>query len=67
MPYTVEQYKRDYILSHLKNIPAEEVLSHYKPEDRLAGLRTEDVLSRYKPEQIEKWLASQKRPKRRQK
>ena len=35
----------------LERLPAEDVLSHYAPEQRLAGLPAEDVLSHYAPEQ----------------
>jgi hypothetical protein len=35
----------------LETLPAEQVLSHYAPEQRLAGLPAEQVLSHYAPEQ----------------
>ncbi|MEZ4525159.1 MAG: hypothetical protein R2941_04490 [Desulfobacterales bacterium] len=35
----------------LSGLPPEEVLSRYKPEERLRGLGPEEVLSRYKPEE----------------
>jgi hypothetical protein len=35
----------------LDTLPAEQVLSHYAPEQRLAGLPAEQVLSHYAPEQ----------------
>jgi hypothetical protein len=35
----------------LEVLPPEDVLRHYKPEERLAGLAPEDVLRHYKPEE----------------
>ena len=35
----------------LDTLPAEQVLSHYAPEQRLAGLPPEQVLSHYAPKQ----------------
>ena len=46
---------------YLHNLPAEKILSRYKPEkvlsrytpsERIAGLKPEEVLSRYKPEEV---------------
>jgi len=36
----------------LASMPTKEVLSRYKPEERLLGLKPEEVLSRYKPEEV---------------
>jgi hypothetical protein len=35
----------------LASLPAEEVLTHFKPEERLAGLEPEEVLTHFKPEE----------------
>ena len=67
MPYTVEQYKKDFVLAHLKDIPADDVLSRYKPKDRLAGLKPEDRLAGLSPKQVEKWLSSHRRRSHRRK
>ena len=40
---TIEDYKRDYIRRHLDELPAEDVLSRFKPEERLSGLKPEEM------------------------
>ncbi len=41
MPYTMEQFQKDYIKAHIGVLDPEEVLSKFKTEERLKGLRTE--------------------------
>ena len=50
MPYTMEQFRKDYIKAHLGEMDPDEVLSMFDPEARLKGLDPKDVLSRYDPE-----------------
>ena len=38
MSYTFEDFRRDYTREHLHLLSPDEVLSHYKPEQRLTGL-----------------------------
>ena len=64
MPYTMEQFRKEYVKAHLneldledriKGLNAEEVLSRFNPEERLKGLN---------PEEIEKYLKKFGRRKR---
>ena len=50
MPYTMEQFRREYVKAHLAELDPEEVLSRFAPEDRLKGLEPEEVLARFEPE-----------------
>jgi len=43
MPYTMEQFQKDYIKAHIGALDPEEVLSKFKAEDRLKGLKAEDI------------------------
>jgi hypothetical protein len=47
MPYTIEQYRRDYAKQHLKDLT---------PEERLEGLTPEELLAGLSPEQLERLL-----------
>ncbi len=42
MPYTMEDYQRDYALEHLSKLPPEDVLKKFSIEDRLKGLSKKD-------------------------
>ncbi|MFB2645632.1 hypothetical protein ACE09Y_05060 [Raphidiopsis sp. BLCC-F218] len=46
MTYTLEQFKKDFVISHLREIPTEEVLKQYSPEE---------VLKQYSPEEIKQY------------
>jgi len=61
MPYTMEQFQKDYIKAHIGVLDPEEVLSKFKTEDRLKGLRAEEVLSKFKAEEIEFYLEKLKK------
>ncbi|MDL1964450.1 MAG: hypothetical protein LWW98_08990 [Deltaproteobacteria bacterium] len=52
MPYTMEQFQKDYINAHIGVLGAEEVLSKFKTEERLKGLKAEEVLSKFKAEEV---------------
>ena len=63
MPYTMEQFQKDYIKAHIGVLDPEEVLSKFKAEERLKGLRAEEVLSKFKAEEIELYLEKLKNGK----
>ena len=54
MPYTMEQFRKEYVKAHLGDLD---------PEERLKGLRAEDVLSRFDPEERLKGLRAEERLK----
>ena len=65
MPYTLQDFRKDYVRAaldsltveeRLAGLPPEQVLPHYKPEERLVGLRPEGILAGLKPADRE-WLA----------
>jgi hypothetical protein len=43
MPYTMEDFRRDYVKEHLKDLTPEERLAGLSPEERLAGLTPEQI------------------------
>jgi len=61
MPYTMEQFQKDYIKAHIGALDPEEVLSKFKAEDRLKGLKAEDRLKGLKAEDIEFYLEKLKK------
>ena len=52
MPYTMEQFRKEYVKAHLGELDPEEVLSRFAPEDRLKGLEPEDRLKGLEPEDV---------------
>ncbi len=60
MTYTLEQFKKDFVISHLRDIPTEEVLKQYSPEEVLKQYSPEeikqyspkDLLKQYSPEEV---------------
>jgi hypothetical protein len=63
MPYTMEDFQRDYIKAHFKELtPAErhEILKALSPEERLEGLSSEERLEGLSPEEIERILKKRK-------
>jgi hypothetical protein len=52
MPYTIGDFRRDYVKEHLKDLTLEERLAGLSPEDRLAGLSPEELLQGLPPEVI---------------
>lgn len=56
MPYTVKNFGRDFVREHLHLLSPQEVLSQYKPEERLTGLQTEQCLASFTEEQIRAYL-----------
>lgn len=54
MPYTMEDFRRDFILDHLHEVPAREIVKRLPPEEILKSLTTEEILN---------WLLSKERLK----
>ncbi|WP_235597414.1 hypothetical protein, partial [Cylindrospermopsis raciborskii] len=52
MTYTLKQFKKDFVISHLREIPTEEVLKQYSPEEVLKQYSPEEVLKQYSPEEV---------------
>ena len=43
MPYTMADFRRDYVKEHLKDLTPEERLEGLPPEERLKGLSAEEI------------------------
>ncbi len=43
MPYTMENFKKDFVKNHLDVLSSDEVLKRYSPDDRLKGLSLEEI------------------------
>jgi hypothetical protein len=63
MPYTMEQFRKDYVKAHLPELNPDEVLSMFTPEDRLKGLAAKDRLKGLAPEDRLEGLAPKDRLK----
>jgi hypothetical protein len=44
MPYTMEDFRRDYVREHLKDLTPEELMAGLSEEDLLKGLSAEKLL-----------------------
>ncbi len=73
MPYTIEDYRRDYVLEHLdrltpddilKKFKADELLKKLSSDERLKGLSSDERLKGLTPEEIEDYLKKLKRKKK---
>ncbi len=64
MPYTMEQFRKDYVKAHLEDLDPEERLKGLKAEERLKGLKTQERLKGLKMEDIEAYLESLKKKKK---
>jgi hypothetical protein len=60
MPYTMEDFKRDFLKEHLKDLTPEERLAGLSLEQRLAGLSPEERLAGLSAEEIERLLEQRK-------
>ncbi len=56
MPYTMEQFKKEYIKAHLHELDPDEILARFDAEKRLEGLDPEQRLKGLNPEQRFKGL-----------
>ena len=72
MTYTIQQFKEEFVLSHLKMVSTEKVLNQYSPEERVKNLSPEErlkdlssdqVLKRFSPEERLKNLSPEERLK----
>ena len=61
VPYTIEDYRRDYVRQHLKELPPEDVASHLSTEQRLSGLPPEQRLQGLSPEELASHLSPEQR------
>jgi hypothetical protein len=61
MPYTMEDFRRDYVKEHLKELTPDEILArlspaellaHLAPEERVAGLSPQERVAGLSPEQL---------------
>ncbi len=64
MPYTMEQFRKDYIKAHLEELDPEERLRGLKAEEVLSQFDSEDLLKGIKLEEIEAFLKEMKRRKK---
>ncbi len=44
MPYTFEDFERDYVLEHIHKLPPDEVFKRFSTDERLKGLSADDFL-----------------------
>jgi hypothetical protein len=51
MPYTMEDFRRDYVKEHLKDLTPEEIRAVVPPEELLKGLPPEERLAGLAPEE----------------
>jgi ribosomal protein L29 len=59
MPYTIADFRRDYVKEHLRDLTPEERLEGLAPEERLKGLSAEEI------ERYLKELKARRSPRRR--
>jgi hypothetical protein len=59
MPYTMEQFRKDYLRAHISELPPDEVMAKFDPDIRLKGLNPEDRLKGLDPEDRLKGLDPQ--------
>ncbi|HLA35840.1 MAG TPA: hypothetical protein VJ001_13335 [Rhodocyclaceae bacterium] len=69
MPYTIQDFQRDYVRDHLNLLSPDEVLQRYSPDERLKNLSPLERLRDLSPterldglslDEIKAWLESQK-------
>ena len=56
MPYTMEQFRKDYLKAHIRELPPEDRLEGLDPEERLEGLNPDERLKGLDPRVIEAYL-----------
>lgn len=61
MPYTMQDFQRDYVREHLDVLPPDEVLKRYSPDERLKGLSPDDLLKHLSAEERQELLDKLKR------
>jgi len=60
MPYTMEEFRRDFRKEFPEELTPEERLEGLPPEKRLGGLSAEEILKLVPPEETERYLKRQK-------
>jgi hypothetical protein len=63
MPYTFEDFYRDFTRGHLNDLTPEERLEGLSSEERLKGLSPEEILKSFSPEELEIYLSNLQRQK----
>jgi hypothetical protein len=61
MPYTMEDFRREYIRDHLKELTPQERLQGLSPEEVLKAFSPEERLRGLPPDQIESYLKHHKK------
>jgi 2-hydroxychromene-2-carboxylate isomerase len=61
MPYTMADFRRDYVREHLKDLTPEEIRTAVPPEEYLQGLSPEQIRTALSPEQIRTALSPEQR------
>ncbi|UJS05666.1 hypothetical protein [Cylindrospermopsis raciborskii] len=56
MTYTLEQFKKDFVISHLREIPTEEVLKQYSLEE-IKQYSPKELLKQYSPQDLVEGLS----------
>jgi len=56
MPYTVQDFQKEYVLDHLNLLSPEQRLKDLSPEQRLKNLSLEDIVNHLSPEQVRQLL-----------
>ena len=56
MTYTLEQFKRDFVISYLREIPTEEVLKQYSLEE-IKQYSPKELLKQYSPQDLVEGLS----------
>ena len=62
MSYTMDDFRRDYVKEHLKDLTPEERLAGLAPEDLCAALPPQKYLQGLSPEELEALLAHLQKP-----
>ncbi len=57
MPYTFEDFKRDYVLEHIHKLPLDDRLKGLSPDDRLKGMSADDLLKNLSADDLLKCLS----------
>ncbi|MBF0227463.1 MAG: hypothetical protein HQK76_18615 [Desulfobacterales bacterium] len=61
MPYTFQDFRRDYVLMNLDEIPLDDILKRFSPDERLKGLSPDERLKGLSPDDILKRFSPDKR------
>jgi hypothetical protein len=61
MPYTMEDFTRDFVSEHIHVLSADEVLKRYSPDEVLKRYSPDEVLKRYSPDEVLNRYSAEKR------